>query len=140
MRPKAAIETETVVIGDWQHVGEQIVACVGVRDFEGLAEYFRPQVICRLLIPSGLVTSFHVSTLVGYFRQWFGNADHFVIQGSQITQVGNRLHIVYRIRLRQGGLWYLIEQQAYGHLDTEDGRIARFDLLCSGFRLDHRAS
>jgi hypothetical protein len=72
------------------------------------------------------------------YRRWFGDTDHFNIESSQITRVGDRLHIGYRIRLREGGLWYVVEQQTYSRL--EDGSITRFDLLCSGFQPDEAAS
>jgi hypothetical protein len=137
MAQVTAAETEPVV-ADWKQIGEQIVKCLGARDFEGLADHFHPQVICRVLIPAGLVTPLDVPSLMSKFRQWFGEADQFNIEGSEITQVGDLLHIGYRIRLREGDLWYLVEQQTYSQL--EGGSITRFDLLCSGFRLDHAAS
>ena len=128
-----AAETGLVAV-DWKQVGEQIVVCIGERDFDRLADRFDPQVSCRLLIPTGLVTPVDVSTLMSSFRKWFGDADHFNVESSQITQVGDRLHVGYRIRVREDGLWYTVEQQTYSHLEGD--RINRFDLLCSGFRLD----
>ena len=132
-----AVETGPVA-ADWKQIGGQLVMCLRERDFDRLADRFHPQVTCRLLIPSGLVTPLSVSTLMRSFRQWFAEAAHFNIEGSQITQVGDRLHVGYRIRLREGGLWYLVEQQTYSQL--EGGSITHFDLLCSGFRLDYAAS
>ena len=74
---------------------------------------------------------------MGYLRKWFGEADHVNIEESWITQVVDRLHVGYRFRLREDGRWYTVEQQTYSQL--EGGRITRFDLLCSGFRLDRAA-
>jgi hypothetical protein len=132
-----AAETEPVVT-DWKQIGEQIVMCLRERDFDRLADHFHPHVACRLLIPSGLLTPLNATTLMRSVRQWFGEADHFDMESSHITQVGDRLHVGYRIRLREGGLWYMVEQETYSQL--EGGSITRFDLLCSGFCLDNAAS
>lgn len=131
-----AVEPESVA-AYWKQIGEQFMLCLRERDFDRLVGPFHPQVTCRLLIPSGLLTPVSAPTLMRYFRQWFGEADHFNIEGSHITRVGDRLHIGYHIRLREGGLWYLVEQQTYSQLDGD--KITRFDLLCSGFRLDDEA-
>jgi hypothetical protein len=136
MAEVTAAETEPVA-ADWKQIGEQIMMCVSARDFDRLADRFHPQVICRVLIPAGLVTPLDVPSLMSKFGQWFGEADDFNIESSQITQVGDRLHVGYRIRLRDGGLWYLVEQQTYSQLEGDS--ITRFDLLCSGFRLDNAA-
>ncbi len=133
----AAGETEPL-IDDWKQIGEQIVMCIRERDFERLACSFHPNVTSRLLIPSGLVTPIDISTLMSRFQQWFGDADLFDMEDTQITRISDRLHVGYRLRLREEGLWYSVEQQTYSHL--EGGIITRFDLLCSGFRLDNAAS
>jgi hypothetical protein len=123
---------------DWKQLGEAMVMCLRTRDFEQLAEHFRPQVTCRLLVPSGLSMPLSVSALMGTFHRWFGEADDFTMEDSQIDQVGDCLCVGYRIRLCKGGIWYVVGQQTYSQLD--DGTITRFDLLCSGFRLDHARS
>ena len=66
------------------------------------------------------------------FRQWFGNADVFELEESDIAQMSDRLHISFRIRLRLNGEWYLCEQQIY--CVVEEGVIEAIDLMCSGFR------
>ncbi len=123
---------------DWKQWGEEIVQCLDTRDFEKLADRFHPQVRCRLLIPGGLMTPLGARGLIRYFEQWFGEADHFNVEDSQMTRVGDRLHVGYRLRLREGGVWYLVEQQTYSLL--EEGSIVQFDLLCSGFRIGSEAS
>lgn len=117
---------------DWEQVGERFLKCIEARDFEGLGTGFHPQVRCRLLVPSGLLTPPGVSELTGKFSQWFGSADGFHLESSRVARVGDCLHICYRLRVREEGVWYLVEQQTYSHLEA--GSITRFDLLCSGFR------
>lgn len=134
MMAQSATAAMASVDTDWEQVGNQIASCVRERDFDRLARYFHPQVACRLLIPPGLLTPHDVSTLISKYRQWFGVADHFNMETSQVTRVGEHLHVGYRIRLREEGLWYVVEQQTYSQL--EGGTISHFDLLCSGFCLD----
>ena len=69
---------------------------------------------------------------VAWLRRWFEEADLFDMQKTNVDVVVDRLHITYRIRLREEGLMYMIEQQAYCVVD--DGHITDMKLLCSGFR------
>src|SRR6476469_5235695 len=123
MSQASAVETAQVA-PDWKKVGEAILTCIRERDFERLAESFHPHVACRLLIPSSLATPYDAATLVNYFRKWFGDADIFNIEDFQIAQVGDRLHVGYRFRVREDGLWYTVEQQTFSRL--ESGKIVRF--------------
>jgi hypothetical protein len=102
------------------------------RDFERLSKCFHPHARARLLIPPGLMTPTNAVGIAGKFRQWFGDADVFELEESDITQMSDRLHISYRIRLREDGEWYLCEQQTY--CIVEEGVIEAIDLICSGFR------
>ncbi len=75
------------------------------------------------------------------FGSWFGNADEFELVDAAVGEVGGRLHLSWRLRVRPapfdiGDGWHVIEQQAYA--DAGDV-IDRFDLLCSGFRVEHVA-
>ncbi len=119
-------------------MGEGIARCLEERDFDGLARFFHPQVACRLLIPAGLLTPTGTPALIGRLRQWFGDADHLIMESRQITRVGASLHLGYRIRLREDGLPYTVEQQTYSKLEGD--RITQFDLICSGFQPDPRAN
>ena len=50
--------------------------------------------------------------------------------------MGGLLHLHWRLRLRAerlGAGWFTVEQQVYADTD-ESGRIARLDLLCTGYR------
>lgn len=133
MTQVTAVEMEPGVAG-WEQLGASIVACVGARDFGRFENYFHPRVASRLLTPSALTTPLDLPTLISKFDDWFNLADHFDLESSQITRVGDCLHIGYRIRLREEGIWYVVEQQTYSLL--EGGRIVHFDLVCSGCRPD----
>ena len=70
------------------------------------------------------------------FAGWFGDTEDFDPVEATVGEVGGRLHLHWRLRLRAerlGAGWFTVEQQAYA--DTGDGgRITRLDLLCTGYR------
>ena len=74
------------------------------------------------------------------FARWFGDTEDFELIEATVGEVGGRLHLHWRLRLqaeRLGAGWFTVEQQAYA--DTADGgRIARLDLLCTGYRAEGR--
>ena len=52
------------------------------------------------------------------FRSWFGKADDFELVDATVGEVGGRLHLSWRLRVRPapfgiGDGWHVIEQQAY---------------------------
>jgi hypothetical protein len=71
--------------------------------------------------------------ITGRFAHWFGNTGQFQLVEAAIGEVGGRLHLHGRLRLRAERLgvgWFTVEQQAYA--DAGDGgRITRLDLLMS---------
>ena len=72
------------------------------------------------------------------FTSWFGDAADFELIDATVGEVGGRLHLSWRLRVRPapfgiGDGWHVIEQQAYA--DAAE-TIDSLDLLCSGFRPD----
>ncbi len=116
---------------DTGRLGEAFVKARGRRDFVRLEALFDPQIRFRALVPTGLRTAEDAITAVAHPRRSFGDADRFNLVASTVDRVGRRLRVSYRIRLREAGLWYTVEQQAY--MDAEDDCIRSVDLLCSGF-------
>jgi len=69
------------------------------------------------------------------FVQWFGHANQFELVDAVVGEVGPRLHMRWRMRLRSDRLgdgWFVVEQQSYADADESD-RIQRLSLLCSGY-------
>ena len=90
----------------------------------------------RALVPRGLREWTGGEAVAGRFARWFGDTEDFELVEATVGEVGGRLHLHWRLRLRAerlGAGWFTVEQQAYA--DTDDsGRIARLDLLCTGYR------
>ena len=86
--------------------------------------------------PQGLREWTGSGVIAGQFARWFGDTEDFDLVEATVGEVGGRLHLHWRLRLRAerlGAGWFTVEQQVYA--DTgESGRIVRLDLLCTGYR------
>ena len=108
------------------------------RDFQRMASTLAPLVRFRAMLPRGPQDWSGSETVTGVFSSWFGDADEFELIDATVGEVGGRLHLSWRLRVRPapfgiGDGWHVIEQQVYA--DASD-RIDAIDLLCSGFRAD----
>ena len=122
-------------------VGGLFLEALAGRDFGGLAATLGPSVRFRALLPPGPVRGQGPDGVVDAFRSWFGGAEDFELVDATVGEVGGRLHLSWRIRLRPapfgiGEGWHVIEQQGYA--DATDS-IGSLDLLCSGFHAEHGA-
>lgn len=121
-----------------QLIGSMFLDALCARDYPRLGMSFHADVRSRLLIPRGLLTPPDRAALIKAFQQWFDDADCFELEQADITQIGARLAISYRMRLHENDVWYTVEQQTYSYV--QHGRIEQFDLMCSGFQPDHLES
>ena len=116
---------------DAVRVGEAFVEALGRRDFLRLEALFDAHVRFQALVPPGLRTAEDATAAAAHPRRWFGDADRFDLVASTVGRIGPRLRLSYRIRLREEGVWYAVEQQAY--LDVGGDFIRSVEILCSGF-------
>jgi SnoaL-like protein len=115
--------------------GATLVAALAERDFDRLTGALAPGVRMRALIPPGPVEVSGAEPAAAKFASWFGKAEELELVRSACDEVGDRLHICYRLRVKEpGGPWKVVEQHLFCALD--DGRITALDLVCSGFRPD----
>ena len=114
-------------------LGNALVAALAERDFDRLAGTLAPDVRMRALIPPGPIDLSGSKPAAARFAAWFGDSDALELVRSGSDEIGDRLHVFYRLRVkRRDDPWAVIEQ----HLicSSDDGRIAALDLVCSGFR------
>ena len=121
-------------------LGATLVAALVERDFDRLAGVLAPDTRMRALIPPGPVELSGAEPATARFAFWFGESNELELVHSGSDEVGDRLHVFYRLRVkRPGDPWKVIEQHLFCALDA--GRIIALDLVCSGFRPDaHHAS
>ncbi|HET9971737.1 MAG TPA: hypothetical protein VFQ68_26115 [Streptosporangiaceae bacterium] len=112
---------------------------LAAQDFTRLGGALAAAARLRALLPQGLMEWTGAEQIAGQFACWFGDTEGFDPVEATVGEVGGRLHLRWRLRLqaeRLGAGWFTVEQQAYA--DTgDDGRIARLDLLCTGYRREH---
>lgn len=127
--------TQEIQVARWS-VGGVFLESLANRDYALMATTLAPDVRFRAMLPPGPMDQEGRATVADTFGSWFGTADDFEVIDATVGEVGGRLHLSWRLRLRPapfgiGDGWHVIEQQAYA--DTGDG-INSLDLLCSGFR------
>jgi hypothetical protein len=109
---------------------------LAAQDFARLGGALAADACLRALLPSGLCERSGADAIAHRFAGWFGDTKDFDLVEAAVGEVGGRLHLHWRLRLRAERLgtgWFTVEQQAYA--DTAGGgRIARLDLLCTGYR------
>jgi len=116
-------------------LGTMLVAALAERDFSRLAGTFAPDVRVRALIPPGSVELSGAEPAAARFASWFGEPNELELIHSGSDEVGDRLHVFYRLRVqRPGDTSKIVEQHLFCALDG--GRITALDLVCSGFRPD----
>jgi len=116
-------------------LGDALIAALAERDFDRLARTLAPDVRMRALIPPGPIDLSGAKPAAARFATWFGESDGLELVHSGSDELGDRLHVFYRLRVkRPGDPWKIIEQHLFCALDK--GRITALDLVCSGFRLD----
>jgi hypothetical protein len=106
------------------------------QDFARLGGALAAGVRLRALLPGGLREWTGAEVIAGRFACWFGDTEDFELVEATVGEVGGRLHLHWRLRLRAerlGAGWFTVEQQVYADA-ADGGRIVRLDLLCTGYR------
>lgn len=122
-------------------VGGVFLEALANRDYRQLATTLSSGVRFRAMLPPGPMDWEGPDQVAGTFSSWFGSADDFELVDAAVGEVGGRLHLSWRLRVRpapfgMGDGWHIIEQQVYADA-TET--IDTLDLLCSGFRPDRNS-
>ncbi|MGW5742936.1 nuclear transport factor 2 family protein [Amycolatopsis sp. NPDC003861] len=114
---------------------------LAAQDFTRLAAAFAGDAQLSALVPRGLREAHGADGIRATFTRWFGDTLAFELLSSGASEIGPRLHLHWRARLRAARLgdgWFVVEQQAFADTGA-DGRITRMSLLCSGYCPDgHR--
>jgi hypothetical protein len=112
-----------------------LVEGLAAQDFTQIGDALAVDACLRALLPSGLWEWAGADAIAHRFASWFGDTEDFELVDATTGEVGGRLHLQWRLRLRAerlGSGWLTVEQQAYADTDN-NGRIVRLDLLCTGY-------
>ena len=102
-------------------------------DFDRLTSMLAADVHMRALIPPGLVELSGAAAAAAKFASWFGGSNRLELVRTGSDEVGDRLHVFYRLRVkRSDDPTSIVEQHLFCSLD--EGRITALDLVCSGLR------
>ena len=102
-------------------------------DFDRLASMLAADVQMRALIPPGPVELSGAAAAAAKFASWFGGSKSLELVRTGSDEVGDRLHVFYRLRVKRSeDPTSIVEQHLFCSLD--EGRITSLDLVCSGFR------
>lgn len=117
-------------------VGGVFLEALANRDYARMATTLGSEVCFRAMLPPGPMDWEGPGAVTEAFSSWFGEAEDFELVDATVGEIGGRLHLSWRLRVRPapfgiGEGWHVIEQQAYADA-TET--INALDLLCSGFR------
>ena len=113
-------------------LAERLVAGIAALDQGAIASCFAAEAHFRALIPSGLRERTGATDAAALIHSWFKDSTVLDLADTKAAVVGDRLLIAYRFEGVEEGAPYVVEQ----HLTcvVVDEKIARADLLCSGFR------
>jgi len=115
---------------------DSFLQCLAAQDFAHLSGALTSDAQLRALLPRGPMEWTGAEVIACQFARWFGGTENFELVETSVGEVGGRLHLRWRFRLRAERLgtgWFTVEQQAYANT-TDGGRIAQLDLLCTGYR------
>jgi ketosteroid isomerase-like protein len=113
-------------------LGTRLVRAIAEQDQSALAECFAPNAELRALTPHGLRERAGAIDAASMISSWFGDSTELHLLDSRSDELADRVHVSYRFEGVEEGEAYLVEQHLY--CTVADGKVARADLLCSGFR------
>lgn len=113
-------------------LGSQLSAAIAAQDAKAIARCFANDVEFRGLTPRGLRERSGAEETAVLVAAWFAYSTELELVQTASDQIGDKLHIFYRFQGIEEGEPFVVEQQLY--CSVAEDRIARADLVCSGFR------
>jgi ketosteroid isomerase-like protein len=112
---------------------------IAAQDFDRIARTLEADASLSALLPRGLDERHGPAEIKEAFEGWFGDADEFEVIDASVGQVGARVQLRWRVRMRaerRGPEPMVAEQHVYADF-APNGRIRSMRLLCSGFCTEH---
>jgi hypothetical protein len=115
--------------------GERFARALAAKDEAALRAVLAQGIDFKALTPGRFWESTSPGEIVDGFvlGTWFDAGSNIIeLRSVSTSQVCDREHVAYQVRVRRGEDDYLVEQQAY--YDTEGDRITWMRILCSGYQ------
>ena len=97
------------------------VQSLAAQDFAELGGALAAGACLRALLPSGLWEWAGAEAIAHRFARWFGDTEDYEFMDGAVGEVGGRLHLHWRLRLRAARLgagWFTVEQLVVAGHDT----------------------
>src|SRR6202046_5568091 len=97
-----------------------LLAGLAAQDFGQFGGALAADARLRALLPRGLREWTGAQVIADRFEGWLGDTQDFDLVEATVGEVGGRLHLHWRLRLRAERLgtgWFTVEQQAYARPD-----------------------
>ena len=111
---------------------QRLASAILSLDANGIAACFAPDAAFRALIPPGLLERDGGASTAELIRSWFADSSELQLIEVRAADVSDRRHIFWRFSGIENAERYVVEQHLF--CVVEGDRIARADLMCSGFR------
>ena len=98
---------------------------LAAQDFAELGGALAPGARLRALLPLGLREWTGAEVIAGRFAGWFGDTEDFDLVEATVGEVGGRLHLHWRLRLRAERLGRLVHRRTAGLRRYRRGRPHR---------------
>ncbi|MEP7112035.1 MAG: nuclear transport factor 2 family protein [Ilumatobacteraceae bacterium] len=111
---------------------------IAARDFGVVVATLTDDVTFRALLPRKVLDLNGRAAVRAAFDTWFGAVERWELVEAVVGEVGDRLHLRWRLRLTNaevGPGTFLVEQQVYAD-SGPDGRLRNVALLCTGYLRD----
>ncbi len=134
-----AMDTDTSPSAPGFAVAGSFLEALAAGDFPGLAAVLDADASMHALLPRGFVEWHGAAAICSAFATWFGDAEEFEVADASVGQVGSRLQLRWRLRVRAARLGdepMVVEQHVYATTGPTGG-IRSMSLLCSGFCHEH---
>jgi ketosteroid isomerase-like protein len=119
-------------------VAASLVEALADGDFARIATVVSDDATLSALLPGGFRQWQGSAGIAATFERWFGDAEQCDLVEASVGQLGDRVQMRWRLRVRAERLGLpprIVEQYAYA--DTAPtGCIQSMSLLCSGFCLE----
>ena len=113
-------------------VATSVASAVADRALERLGLQLTDGIRLRALLPGGSIEELGRDAVLARFDEWFGGYDTVVLEDVAGDEIGDRVLVHYKLVLDPDGDRRVLSQTAV--CSMLDGRLARIDLVCSGFR------